>query len=186
MLKYFWYSFIIIGLSSCRAKTPVITERQLVTKIHLDSLVVKDLSEDMSRISTQEDEIFLFTFLHQNNEILRVFKTPQLIFTKRELKFSINHLLMPSEETNRCTFFLVELDHESLPHAVDSLLIDWVRQPSFPANFNLFQADSLLGDDDLLGMQSYLTSDLPGLSPLVFSGRQLFDRFVYELYFRSE
>jgi hypothetical protein len=86
----------------------------------------------------------------------------------------------------RCTFFLIELDHESLPHAVDSLLINWVGESSFPANFNLLQADSLLGDDDLLGMQSYLVSDLPRLSTLVFSGRQLFDRFVYELYFRSE
>ncbi len=183
MLKYFGYSLIFILLNSCQAKAPVLAERLPIAKIYMDSLVVKDLSEDMSRISTHQDEIFLFTFLHRQKEILQQDKTPQLVFSKDTFMFPIDLLLVPPKESDRCTFFLVELDNETLPYEVDSLLASWVQQSTFPQKFNFLQADSLLGHDDLLGMQSYFTRDLPELNPLIFSGRQLFDRFVYELYF---
>lgn len=182
MLKYFWYSFIFLSLNSCQTKAPVLEERIPVAKIYLDSLVVKDLSEDMSRISTHQDEIFLFTFLHRQKEILQQHKTHQLVFSKETFMLPINLLIEPPEESDHCTFFLVELDNETLPPEVDSLLANWVQQSAFLKKFNFLQADSLLGHDDLLGMQSYLVRDLPKLRPLSFSGRQLFDRFVYELY----
>ena len=44
------------------------------------------------------------------------------------------------------------------------------------------QLDSLIGDDDLLGLQTIVPSIMTSTLPLIFRGRQLFDPFVYRLY----
>ncbi|MEL6972148.1 MAG: hypothetical protein AAFZ63_07815 [Bacteroidota bacterium] len=162
------------------------TTQRTLKSIQLDSLVVEDLSEDMSRLSTQVDEIFLLAFWHNDSLIHAFRQSPMLEFSKVNPLHSLNMPFTTTSGDDRLSCFLIELDEEQLSGQVGELCAQALFAPNFPQQFNQERLDSLIGDDDLLGMQSIRPAAIAAPQRLTFRGRQLFDPFVYYLYWNLD
>lgn len=162
--------------------TPEDTIQRTVFSIQVDSLIAKDLSENMSRLSTQEDEILLFSYLSHNSIITQHHLSEVITFTKEQNKYNFNISFDKLEEADHISFFLIELDEEQVSPHLNEQCARTVQATGFPKRFDHQRLDSLLGDDDLLGMQSMSLSDCYGPVELTFRGRQLFDPYQYQLY----
>ncbi|MEL7424750.1 MAG: hypothetical protein AAFN81_17310 [Bacteroidota bacterium] len=180
--RWLFFAFVIITWSCQVTKPAIITPQRTLKSIQLDSLAVEDLSEDMSRLSTQVDEIFLLAFWHNDSLIHAFRQSPMLEFSKANPVHPLSMPFTATSSNDRLSCFLIELDEEQLSGQVGELCSQALFAPNFPQQFNQERLDSLIGDDDLLGMQSIRPSAIEAPQRLTFRGRQLFDPFVYRLY----
>ena len=172
-------------LACSTPKTTPLVEQKAASSIQLDSLLVLDLSEDMSRLSTQEDEIVLLVYLSQNGVIRDSWQSPLYTFTLRHNKHALSHRFQALQAADRLSFFLIELDEEQFSPDVLERCAAAVKAPHFPHQFDPPRLDSLIGDDDLLGMRSITPQTQVGSQIIRFKGRQLFDAFEYQLHLRA-
>lgn len=175
---------IIVGCASPQTKD--LSTQRKVTSIRVDSLKVEDLSENMSRLSTQEDEIYLFCFLSNDSTIHKIKSSSLLPFTKSIRTHSLDLQFSDLQATDRLSFFLIELDEDALSDSLIDHCSKAVQQQGFPRNFDHPKLDSLIGDDDLLGMRSLPANECWGPIKLTFQGRQLFDPFKYILFLNGQ
>lgn len=188
MFRFSWtlaflFSLLIVDCSS--PKTGNLSIQKSVSSIQIDSLKVADLSENMSRLSTQEDEIYLFCFLSNGHTISASHRSPLLTFTKSTRTHLLDIQFSQLQATDRLSFFLIELDEQTLSADIQKHCAEAVQQSGFPNNFDHPRLDSLIGDDDLLGMRSLSIQACHGPSTITFKGRQLFDAFEYTLHLRG-
>lgn len=167
-------------------KTVELPTKRTVNSIRIDSLKVEDLSENMSRLSTQEDEIYLFCFLSNGSTVRKIQSSSMLPFTEVIRSHSLDLHFPDLQATDRLSFFLIELDEDTLSDNVLDHCRNVVQQPGFPRNFDHPKLDSLIGDDDLLGMRTITLDNAWGPTLISFQGRQLFDPFEYTLYLTGQ
>ena len=176
----------LLLITGCtRTQAPPLVQRT-VKSIQLDSLVAEDLSENMSRLSTQEDEVTVLAYIWQRQQIRAFQQAPLLTFTATQptqlLGLRFNELL----PEDRISIFLIELDEEQPSDDWQALCAAAILKPGFPQHFEHAQLDSLLGDDDLLAVHTQLVLTTSAQQKITLRGRQLFDPFVYHLYLNAE
>ncbi|MEL7223056.1 MAG: hypothetical protein AAGJ93_17160 [Bacteroidota bacterium] len=131
-----------------------------------------------------EDEIYLFLFQTRGSKIVRQWQSTQQVFTATHNEHFFTAHFTQLEAEDQLSFFLLELDNDTLDQQIVRQLENWVSAENFPATFDQLRADNEIGYDDLLGAQSFLFSNLDQNIPIIFSGIQLFDRYEYELYYQ--
>lgn len=177
---------IIIGFSisffTCKPLQPVTAPVQKpVSTIQLKTLVANDLSEDATRLSSKNDEIVLITVRSTGEEVISTTINADLVFNDSVRSHAIDHTFRDFTAEEQLSFFLLEIDEEAWNSEQAEQCAAWAIKPDFLANFYLLEADTLLGDNDLLGMEVILLNDTNNCQNLTFNGRQLFDRYDYRL-----
>ncbi|MFK8104570.1 MAG: hypothetical protein AB8G15_18745 [Saprospiraceae bacterium] len=181
---------VLLLLGCFLAKPKQTLARIPATHFQLRSLEAVNLSEDMSPVSTKADEVFLQVDLVRKEATRFERKTIlQSSFNcsekKRRIDLSLAYKLH-DPKADYLVFSLVELDERNSEAKVQQVLGEGVTQGLFLSQDHFFQIDSLLGDDDFLGMQflNLSTSYFVGKDYLTIAGRQLFDRFEYRLHYQ--
>lgn len=168
---------------SCRSIPQAIPVAAPPNSIQLLRLTAFDLSEDRSQLSTKEDEIYLFSFWTRGQQIIQQEQSMLFRFRPKENVHQLMNTFTGLKLQDQLHFFLIELDNDTLSSTITNQLAQWVVAEDFSLSFDQLDADTALGDDDLLGMHTIMIKDKWPVSPLVFEGMQLFDRFRYELEF---
>ncbi len=175
---------IIISLwMGCKVNQPVPIPADAIKIIHLEA---KDISENLTSISTQDDEIFFsYYFLEE--------KDGQSVITDEKVwdEFLFDSLqtlqtldaIHDIKENDFLVFCLVELDdldsHDKVKHVLRATL----SESNTKMNLKKSYMDSLLSDDDFLG---YKKLDLRRIQKgeekeLSIKGIQLFDKYDYRI-----
>ncbi len=180
------YAFLSIVLLSCQGQKNMLRAVFTPNKIVFQSLTAIDLSEDMIALSSKNDEIVLRVDI-----LLEQAPWYKNAVCQKILVDSLNypHRIIPNIITStqqNIIVSLTELDNETAfaVHTIfDSLLIQHRI-----LNISEHQLDSLLGYDDLLGLQ--ILDGKKGFrqkkQKLVFRGRQFMDTYHYEIDFWVE
>lgn len=184
MSKIYNTLLVLVLLSSCKINRESQTPTSSSFTLSIEQLIAKDISENKSQISTMEDEIYLFIFQTRDQQIVTKWQSPLWLFTAERDQQLFSMEFDQLESDDQLSFFLLELDNDSLSNKVIQQLENWVRSDAFPATFDQLKADNEIGHDDLLDMQSFSCATLDQNKPIIFSGLQLFDRYRYELYYK--
>lgn len=184
--------YLMMFCITCQKTTyPLKTPSKPPKIISINSLKVLNLSEDMSAISTKNDEVVLNVFLLEQQAEKLILNTtyfsPSLTFDQKGKSNLIQDTLHiePTKSANLIIVFtLTELDEENSIEQVQQILQKELLTGIFLNKVDPIHLDTLLGFDDFLGMHYYEISKMKsGKSlELKFKGRQLFDKFDYRLF----
>lgn len=165
-------------------------QRIPATHFQLRSLEAINLSEDMSPVSTKADEVLLQVDLVKRAATKFECKTilqSSFDFSeeRRTVELNLESKLLAAN-ADYLVFSLVELDERNSQAKVQQVLETGVTQGLFLSQAHFFQLDTLLGDDDFLGMQflDLSKSHFVGDYYLTIAGRQLFDKFEYRIHYQ--
>lgn len=141
-----------------------------------------DLSEDLSVVSSKDDELILMIYPYNDASILSV---PLVL---RELKTDVNHRnksitidsLYPGAE--QWILFLLERDSERSLEQIDPVLRIHFRKiiEEFEKR-DYYGIENYLEDEDVLGYAVFATSELIAGKPLSFKGIYKMDGYHYQL-----
>jgi hypothetical protein len=147
------------------------------------SLLALDLTEDVSRISTKNDELVILLYrdtlsqecpdlIYQDYFIIDSLKTKKSFVLYDSLKYNSN-----------LTFVFIEVDTKKSLTQIETLVginLEDISKAQLSGNSKFLS--QLLGDDDLIGIKKISTSDLKNKSVVVdFKGIRLFDPYHYQL-----
>ncbi len=183
---------ILIGVLWCNAcKTPqkVLKKTTKTLPVYRSSkndlnisINAIDLSEDMSLLSTKNDEVLILIYTFTNSGVLdSPVLSKELVFDKRirlkEVEFSPNKNLLKDGGL----FFLIEKDSEATIEQLDPIIrIHYQKIIRAFESKDYLEIERYLGDDDLLGVQ--VIPEL-GNTPiqLKFSGTHKLDSYDYQI-----
>ncbi len=171
--------------------SPKLSQRVIATQVRIQQLQAVNLSEDMSAMSSLQDEIFYkITFVKKEGTDFQPLDelASTTFFNSKSTQETIDKSY-PLSDADFLIFSLVEIDNESSESHIDEVLNEEIRKGDF-LNFqkNRTVIDSLLGDDDILGMK-YFNLEKPigvGRKEVKISGRHLFDKFDYRFHLLFE
>ena len=176
---------------ACQQKIiPVAVAKVSPSAIIIESLQVLNLSENMSIVSTQSDEVvfnfFLLEQLDEKIETLDHYYSPSFTFDRNGQEQFIQDTLSFSSKRKEnliAVFTLTELDKEDSVLEVQEILKKELLNGQFLKKVDPLRIDSLLGFDDFLGMHYFKFKQLEKGKKidLEFKGRQMFDKFEYRL-----
>jgi len=194
-MKIICFLFLIMALFqiSCSINKVKGIERLAPTKIILESIECINLSENMSRLSTHEDEVLIKIDVLQNRgsncKILDKVRTEVNVFTKKNAVYELNEVVEINEAVDEIVVSLIELDEsgneDRIVEISDSLLLECTFLND---EIDFVEIDSLFGYDDFLGiaqikMQHEFSNDS---NVQTIKGMQLFDRFEYTINYRLQ
>jgi len=163
------------------------------TFFKIESIEALNLSEDMSTLSSMQDEILCKICIVEMKdtlyEIMEEFEIPMMNFNSKMKTHSISksyNLKLGKPEF--AVFSLIELDNENSEESIHKIINKKIEEGIFLSLKSPLQIDSLIGDDDFLGMKYIDFSKLKkeGKQAMKISGRQLFDKFDYRIYYHFE
>lgn len=178
---YGFLSLVALGLSNCGVSKNT-TSAASVNTIQLNTLTVKNLSEEV----TQNDEIELHVFLLDQRKAVLFDKIILLEFTAVNQSRNIRFPVAVSGRTGQLHIALIEQDseqdlstqhHQQLKQTITKQT--WKNTPE--AELALSKQ---FGDDDLLGIKTItIDSNKKSTIPtsLTFEGSHIMDRFLYLL-----
>lgn len=180
---------IQITLCSCNKKilSPDIEQKSvndsIESQVYLCRLVALDLTEDVSIMSTRNDELVVLVYRDSLNQ-----KYPDLIYQdyfvidslRTIKKFSLYDTIL---KNSNFTFILIEVDTRKTLAQIESIVklnFDDILKAQFSGNSKVL--NHLFGDDDLIGIEKIPTSDLKCKNVAIeFKGIHLFDSYKYQL-----
>lgn len=183
---------LVLPFFSCSPKNNVVADFQ-PTHFKVESIEGLNLSEDMSTMSSLQDEIFCkISFVEKENssfKIIEDFQIPTMRFNSKKRIHSIDKSLSLKESKSQYVVFsLVELDTENSNESLHKIINEKIEEGIFLNFKSPLQIDTLIGDDDFLGMK-YIDLFKPkkeGKQVVKISGRQLFDKYDYRIYYHFE
>ncbi len=188
------YPFLIVFFLffGCSPKNNVVVDFQ-PTLFKIESIEALNLSEDMSTMSSLQDEVFCkICFVKKSDssfEIVNEIQLSTMRFNSKTRTRSIDKSLsLKSNQFQYVVFSLVELDTENSNESLHKIINEKIEEGIFLNFKSPLQIDSLIGDDDFLGMK-YIDLSKPkreGKQAVKISGRQLFDKFDYRIHYRFE
>lgn len=147
------------------------------------SLVIKaiDLSENMSRLSSQNDELLLLIYEMEDSVKLGA-PIVSCQFTL-DLAMKTKRIDLPNTmitTNNQLLLFLIEQDSDVPVQQLDPIIRIYFQQiiKDFEANEYL-QLEQYLGDEDLLGVKFLPKLQAGGVYQFNFSGMQKLDKYQY-------
>lgn len=180
--KYFFLISLALGLlSACQPKKELasFTPQLLI----LDSLTALDLSEDLTQISSGNDELLMFIhqFEKRGEELVfevssRLAQMDFLLGESRALSYKT-----PWKKNTVWVLSLIELDGADLEDVSLENFSKWVEEGKYGIAWK-GKLNELLLYDDLLGQIVISASAAqPGTRKQTLSGREFFETFSYEL-----
>lgn len=171
-----WLLFILIF--SCVRKPNVTTpsfsgnnEPVFQSQNNLVSLKISalNLSEDMSKLSTKNDEIFVFLYDHTDtNKLNSPIVSEKMIFDKMNLTHSVSF----SQKDNLILFFIEE-DSFRNTEQIEPVVRVYFKEIMNDKSYENIR--KYLGEDDLLGVQ-FINSKT---STFTISGMSSLDKYKY-------
>ena len=137
----------------------------------------KDLSEDMSSLSSQNDEILLLLYRIDSTAFLK--QEAHIGYTFFEDSMEVDKEIVLNDPFGEFVIFLLEIDSDP-----DLKTIDLMIQDHYPEILDAYtsrdynEIERYFGDQDVLGIKSF---DIPdsGIIDFSFEGRHKLDRFSY-------
>ena len=140
-------------------------------KVAPDSLKITalNLSEDMSRLSTKNDEVFVFIYDYSDtNELKAPLVSTKLIFDKDNLTYSI---FLP--KTEKSILFFIEEDSFRNNEQIEPVVRVYFKEIRKCNGYN--ELKKYLGEDDLLGVKIFDSNT----SSFSLSGTSSLDKYEY-------
>lgn len=162
-------------LASCgTSQTPSTNKEFTEMSVQLTAF---NLSEDMGGVGTINDELVLLV-LDENTDVLSANEmVMDTLNTQQELHISATDL-----SHKELTFILLEIDTEKhLDFFQTTVTNHFSLFKTAGETQNLKKVSQLLSDDDVLGINTIKGENLLKLSPIIFRGMQLFDRYHYQI-----
>lgn len=192
-MKYYSLFVVFLLLFGCSPKSNSFVVEFQPTLFKLESIKALNLSEDMSTMSSLQDEIFCkICFVAKTDstfEITNEFQLSTMRFNAKNTVQSIEKSLnLKNSKVQYIVCSLVELDTEGNNKQLDKTITQSIEKGIFLTLNSPLQIDTLIGDDDFLGMK-YIDLSKPqkaGKQRIKISGRQLFDKFDYRIYYHFE
>jgi hypothetical protein len=181
---------IIVGLTSCTIAKKAIVEKNISTTvlpIHstTDSLFLivqsSNLSEDMSSLSSNNDEVAIFIYSFTDSIIHNppVFSA-NFVLTKNQMADTFNITSLKNNFSQTMILFLLELDTERSIQEMAPLLPTHCKKIiQAYTDRNYLEIENYLGDDDVLGIQ--IIKEFNHTSSFEFNDIYKMDRFSYKI-----
>jgi len=159
-LRYIASVFCLVFFS-CQSTQPLLVQTfQPAEQLVFQQLLAKNLSEDMA-LTTMNDEVLLFfSIVEKKREIWeeqhRIDFLPFTFNKKMDHRELSDSLLLKSFSPESIAVFgLVELDEENSETKVRKVLQEFLSSGRFLKNLDFREMNTLLGDDDFLGLRHY-------------------------------
>ena len=174
---------LVILIISCGRKQVGKVQANSASKFDKPTIEIVgiNLSEDGSRLSSNNDELLVMIYKNGNNSIVSdsMFMTYIILDAdKRKATVEIDSSLFEKD----IIFVLIEVDTEKEISDIASVvgknlptLIDAHK------NQNRIEVNEILGDDDLLGIRKISTQEFNSPFSFTISGVHKIDRFEYEI-----
>lgn len=189
-MKNILFSLLFFSIISC--KTAQKTDNAALEKKRevsiSDSLILivtsSNLSEDMSTLSSNDDELILLIFSYADSTINnKASFSTSLVLNKSNLSDTINCNELKKWVGKSLILFLLEMDSEKTIEQIEPLvranhkkLIDSYYKR------NYLEIEKCIGDDDLLGIK--VMNNFKKNTLIEFSDIHRMDRFKYSLTFQ--
>ena len=183
-------TFIFI-LSSCKTTSNHIVENTtkesretIKTNDRILKLIISsdDLSEDMSRLSSKNDEILLLFYKISDNPILdSPTHMEKFVFDKKEK--NLKSIFIPNiDKTKKFILFLLEQDSETPIEQLDSTIrINYKKLIEIFNDKDYMEIEKYLGDEDILGIKIIDFQNINSLKTINFQGVHRFDNYNYSI-----
>lgn len=178
---------IFISCGSFKKYLPF-SSRQEPAKIALaDSvqLIVQstNLSEDMSTLSSNDDELVIFIYNYSDSTITsKPIFSSYFILNKNKMCDTIHYADKINEQNNNIIFFLLEMDSDKKLEEIEPSVSNHYKELIAVYNKKDYtEIEKHIGDDDLLGMMRI--ENLKSNRPLTFEFNDIYkmDRFSYSI-----
>ena len=168
--------FILISFSCCTGKKKLFIQNSAKNNFAQQdtlSITAHNLSEDMSTLSTKNDEILVFIYDYSDtNKLVEPIFSKKLIFDE-EIK--THHIVFQKNATS--VLFLIEEDSYKNSKQIEPLVRahfkELMKHPTYT------EIQKYLGDDDLLGFQIITINTLS----FEMKGRYKLDKYHYSFSF---
>lgn len=142
-----------------------------------------DLTEDVSAVSTQNDELLFFVYADSTGQIV-----PDIILQKYFVidKWNLEKIIELNSihsNTSSLTFVLIEQDTEKNLSQIEPVVrLNIEKLIKAEAERDIRTINRLLGDDDLIGIKKLQSRHFKKRKKVVkFRGIHLFDSFEYKI-----
>lgn len=152
-----------------------------ISAIVLEKLTAENLSEDMNRVSSKNDEILLLCFLMDSNgNISTAWSSKYMFFESRGVAIDLNQIIN-TNEADILKIFLIEQDTERTEKELEELISNNIGKTK--AEFS-----KIIKDDDLLDLKSFDLNQAQFYkeNKLKMWGVHIGDEYEYWLDFRVE
>jgi hypothetical protein len=159
------------------------TVPDVVTTEYGDTLSLEinaiNLSEDMSVVSTKNDEILILLYEKSDSTTLsKPLFSKQLIFDQKSSKRQFHFPVSDNQANTALLLFFIELDYGTTAEQIDPVIrIHYKTIVEAYTNKDRSTIQNYLGSEDLLGVQQI--TELP--TEFIFNGTYKLDRYEYLL-----
>ena len=193
--KIYYILLILFCLDACSPKThnPQLvgsenSKKDSHTKVLTFKLSALDLTEDVSRLSTKNDELIILVYERDtvNQQYPNLLYQTYFVMDHQstEKEFQITNILT---ENTSFTFVLIEVDSGNTLQQVEPIVRLNLDRLSDAYHFGQGKIiKDLLGDEELIGLQEVIKAGLEkGSKKYRFEGVHLFDTYIYSLEIKS-
>ena len=176
---------ILIFLAACSKKNVTGNSSGNKNILHV-SLTAENLSEDVSKLSTQNDEIVLLAYAVNNNDSAQAppILCEYAIFDSLQMKYDFISDSIVSSFKGDLAFVLVEMDDDEVKEQVEIVVTPNLSKISKAFKDNdAATLTNYLGDNDLLGIT--FVGNSKKQKPIVISGVHMLDSYKYVLTFKQ-
>jgi hypothetical protein len=157
--------------------------------LFLDSLVCKELSENVKGIGSGDDEVLTLVYLatkaDKGGNILPLWKSGIAIFSESKKALFIGQQIQLPENWTEAylVIILIEQDSYLIPDSIAMIIPSNISITNLP-DINKDQLQKALGDDDLLDAKAIRLKDFSNtnLTKTKLWGIHLFDKYEYWLH----
>ncbi|MEO1053948.1 MAG: hypothetical protein AAFX87_25145 [Bacteroidota bacterium] len=140
-----------------------------------------DISENMSRVSTQNDELLVIVYDYEEQEMLAdPLLVKKQVFNAKETTYKIDASSLLKAKSDKLLFFFIEQDVNRSVEQIDPVLrVHHKRITELFDEHELYKLEKYLGDEDLLGIKVISKFQSKNKFCFAFSGYHKGDRYHY-------
>ncbi|SFU72474.1 hypothetical protein SAMN05216480_11663 [Pustulibacterium marinum] len=170
---------IFLALASCKSteNKSILSEKKAFTQLKC-KLKAYNLSEDMGKVGTNNDEIVLLVTNSAQKILYSIAMTMDSLHTEHTFSVSDTSLFKDT-----LLFTLLEIDsEEKLSYFQEKITKNITLFEKAALSKDYKSISNLLSDDDVLGIARLECNETIFPKKILFSGLQFFDRYEYVLY----
>lgn len=181
-LNQILYAFLPCTLLLQIVKTPAITSALYIARDSVSvSINAVNLSEDMSTLSSKNDELLLLIYTFDDTTKLnQPILTAYFVLDSAQRKNTTTHTV--SEGVNNLLLILAELDTDRTPDVAEKMIRKNFRSiMGCIERKDLIALQKYVGDDDIIGIKKLTKADRTKGINFSFQGRYKLDKFLYRI-----
>jgi hypothetical protein len=190
LLKNIFYTIFLLLLFafSCKSSSTIpstintLKNHSSLTHTSIPELTIKtnNLSEDMSSISSKNDEIQIFIFDYSDTSSLRPSIFHQaILFDSTHLNYTFNNFIQKPYPTQVILFLMEEDSGRKTEEMESPLRKNFKEMIAVWNNHELVKLEQYLGDDDILGYKIFRQFNSDSTKQILIDGVLRADRYSY-------